>query len=246
MKPIEREKAVQLLSQKGFLGYGAQKLLIHHNEAQAYEEDDGILVLDGYWAMPVALSFQNVLCFLREKRYGEVGFRGVSLSYYEAARKEEVAISWTEGCHLYTVKEDRKRLGEGVISLPEGFYFDVLQVADGHLIDAHYTYRDDHSLEDICENIEHRPGVGLRRKDGRLVSWAMVHPDGTMGILYTLKEYRKGGLGFLTAQRMVEIQQEKGEIPCVHIAWGNEASISLTKKLGFQYDGDVMWFGITL
>lgn len=61
---------------------------------------------------------------------------------------------------------------------------------DINIINDHYTYKSDHSLKELLNNINNRPSAAIYEGD-EIVSWVMTHDEGSMGVMYTLEKARK-------------------------------------------------------
>ena len=125
------------------------------------------------------------------------------------------------------------------------FITESLAAKDAQEVDDYYTYRSEGSIDRILESIEKMDSSCIRL-DGRLASWCLVHAeDGSLGPLYTKKEFRGRGLGEAVAARLMKLLVAKNMTPYVQIAEDNIASLALVKKLGgMEYSHDCMWFGL--
>lgn len=81
-------------------------------------------------------------------------------------------------------------------------------------------------------------------EDGQPVCWCIVHEDDSMGMLYTLPEYRHRGLALDVMTDMVRQMSKRGAISFGHIVKGNEASVALAKKYNLVFYRDCVWTGI--
>lgn len=62
-----------------------------------------------------------------------------------------------------------------------------------------------------------------------------MHPEGSMGLLEVLPEYRRRGYGYLLEAYLIRLHLQRGWTPYCHVVKGNEASLRLQKKLGFEF-----------
>lgn len=76
--------------------------------------------------------------------------------------------------------------------------------------------------------------------DGKLVGFAGLHSEGSMGLLTVLPEYRRRGFAQQIYSTLVNNQLQKGRIPYAQIYTDNENSLNLQKKLGFALSSDVI------
>ena len=87
------------------------------------------------------------------------------------------------------------------------------------------------------EYIRERIGEGVMHgafRDGTLLGFAGMHPEGSVGMLEVLPEYRRRGAATALMAAMVNICLERGYVPFSQIFAGNEASRKLHRKMGFS------------
>lgn len=71
-----------------------------------------------------------------------------------------------------------------------------------------------------------------------------THEERTIGLLYILPEYRRLGLAFALEAAMTNHLLSQGRQPFCQVAVGNEPSLALQRKLGFELSEDVIyWLG---
>ncbi len=76
----------------------------------------------------------------------------------------------------------------------------------------------------------------------KCVGFIGTHGDGSVGLLKVLPAYRRRGIGEGLEARMVNRVLEKGRLPYDHVVIGNDASMSLQKKLGMEFAKNmVVW-----
>jgi len=114
-----------------------------------------------------------------------------------------------------------------------------LQMDDFPVVLAHYS-----SLPDP-DYIKSRIAAGMLGiyVDNQLAGFIGTHPEGTIGMLEILPEFRRRGLAFVLESAMMKRQQSLGRLPFAQIIAGNEASIALHEKLGMEMteDAPVWW-----
>lgn len=76
--------------------------------------------------------------------------------------------------------------------------------------------------------------------DGKLVGFAGLHSEGSMGLLTVLPEYRRRGFAQQIYSALINNQLRKGRIPYAQIYTDNENSLNLQKKLGFVLSPDTI------
>ena len=167
----------------------------------------------------------------------EKGFPGVGEKYYHMVKKH-YPIKWDEFCHLYYLEE--KDLNTSLLA----HTVDSLTERDVELVYEHYTYKSEDNIGYIRDCIMSRPTSVVRDPQGNAVSWAVIREDGSMGIMYTLKEHRGKGYALSVSVDLAKKAFNLGLTPYVHIVKGNTPSVKLAESLGFKYYGDVVWFGI--
>lgn len=70
-------------------------------------------------------------------------------------------------------------------------------------------------------------------RNGVLLGFAGMHPEGSVGMLEVLPEYRRQGAATALMAAMVNFCLERGCVPFSQIFAGNEASLGLHRKMGF-------------
>ena len=90
----------------------------------------------------------------------------------------------------------------------------------------------------LTKSLEVGESVGAYKKmengQQQLVSWAMQYPQGTIGHVYTLEEYRERGLAHAVVHELCKRLKAKGETPLANVEEGNATSNALFQKLGFK------------
>ena len=76
--------------------------------------------------------------------------------------------------------------------------------------------------------------------DGKLVAYAGVHDDGSMGMLHVFDEYRGRGLSKQMVAHAVNNRLKKGCIPYAQVFCDNEASLTLNRGMGMIFSNDVI------
>lgn len=149
-------------------------------------------------------------------------------------------VIWRNPCYLYYFPDNYAN----AIAPKAGRLGDI-DICHAGLIDRHYNYRGEGSLQDIQECIQNRPGSAVYI-DNQPVSWALLHRDDTMGFLYTLPNYRHNGCAYAIMADLINKTIASKRLPFAHIVHGNTASVKLTEKSGLKFSHDVVWFGIEI
>ena len=78
--------------------------------------------------------------------------------------------------------------------------------------------------------------------DEELVGFAGLHEEGSIGMLYVVKEHRRKHIGMALETYMINMELEKGNIPFVQVKKGNDAADKLQEKLGlFGSKSMIFW-----
>lgn len=168
---------------------------------------------------------------------GQFTFAGTDITLADKIIQRYAArVLWRNPCYLYYCPTNVDE-----IAVPPGCKIDDIDIRYAGLIDENYTYRWEGSLEDIRECLLNRPASAVF-VDGEPVSWALLHRDGTMGIMFTLPLYRRKGYADAVMANLVNKTIASRRLPFAHIVHGNTASVGLATKTGFKYSHDVAWF----
>ncbi|MEG2158377.1 MAG: GNAT family N-acetyltransferase, partial [Clostridia bacterium] len=76
------------------------------------------------------------------------------------------------------------------------------------------------------------------------VCWCAMHTEGSLGMLYTLPEYRHKGLALKVMIDITNKVIEAGQLPFAYIVKGNIASEALATKYNLEYFCDAEWLAI--
>lgn len=170
---------------------------------------------------------------------GSFTFAGVELELADKIiQRLGGRVVWRNPCYLYYYPcntAEPATLAEGRLA--------AIDIRCAELIDKHYTYRGQGSLEDIRECIQNRPSSAVYI-DNMPVSWALLHRDDTMGILYTLPSFRHKGYAYVVMADLISKTLASGRLPFAHIVYGNTASVKLSEKSGLKYSHDIAWLGL--
>lgn len=110
--------------------------------------------------------------------------------------------------------------------------------ADFPTVNANYALE---QLQELYKDFE-KPDFLGGYLDGKLVCFAGLHCEGSMGLLTVLPDYRRRGYAQQIYSALVNSQLEKGRIPYAQIYADNVSSLCLQKKLGFSISDDyIAW-----
>jgi len=142
----------------------------------------------------------------------------------------------------------------GVITIT-GASLRSLTVDDVELVNSQWVYRNGSSTAHLRHSIANYPSVGCIvdgtiTKDGvttefksKLVCWILSLPDGSIGTLNTLNDYRRLGLGQAVAYDLVmkRMSSDAKHAPFLFTTMVNVASMTLFTTMGFHRLGRHDW-----
>jgi ribosomal protein S18 acetylase RimI-like enzyme len=139
---------------------------------------------------------------------------------------------------------------------PAGSTLSQLTSADAELVSSCWKYNvPGKSVHVLRKSIENRPTAALRLSSGELVSWVLVRPDGSFGVLHCIDAYRGRGFAKIVvrfaALLLERLARSLGSSsagnaasalkPYCHIKIGNEASEKVFRSLNFREVGYTSW-----
>lgn len=81
--------------------------------------------------------------------------------------------------------------------------------------------------------------------NGNLVSWCLTQFDGSIGMVFTLPEFRRHGLAALLNVRLTsELIKLQGRAFC-YVIRDNQTSLKMFSKLGYEQTCTVDWIQFT-
>lgn len=184
----------------------------------------------------------NLKTMLRNFKFPDtVGFCGLPMDIADKVIDAlyDYEVEWKEHCCLYYIPEEKYDYFKNLdVSL------DSLKEADLNIVNDYYTYKDEGSYLYLKTCIEKNPSSVIRDESGSPISWAMMREDGSLGVMYTLKEHRKKGHALTISNDLIKKVINYGFQPYAHIIVENTPSRSMSEKAGFVHWGDVLWFGM--
>ncbi|MBQ9118350.1 MAG: GNAT family N-acetyltransferase [Clostridia bacterium] len=102
------------------------------------------------------------------------------------------------------------------------------------IIKDNYDRESPENIQGIFERRELFVALKCENGQEKFVGFIGFHPEGSMGLLYIFPEYRRKGYAEETESFLMEECLKRGKIPYGHVVFGNEASMRLQKKLGFE------------
>lgn len=205
----------------------------HCPKARLITGEDYAIVEDEGWVIPTLLAEDKLIKVLKETGLESLKFGGIPHEQYELL-KSHMDISWEEFCYLYVYRgAPFENLDETSIR--------PLTIDDADLVYEYYSYKEHDDIVYIKTIIEKMPTRGVW-VDGNLVSWVVQRDEGSIGIMYTLKEHRNKGYAIDLTKSLINEVIRRGDVPFVHIVIGNDASCKLAEKVGFKRSSEVVWF----
>lgn len=201
-------------------------------------EPKGFILTSDYWNVVYSIDDK-----IAERKLGNIefrqnrGFAGVLTKYYDVVKVNN-DIDWCDPCYLYYMNKEDLDVSKIKHDVKE------LRLEDAEIVNEFYTYKGEYSLEFIRDCIRNRPTSAIFNEEGNPISWAVVKEDGSMGIMYTRKEYRGKDLAKSVSIDLAKKVFDINWIPYVHIIVENTPSINLAESTGFSKYGKVIWFGV--
>lgn len=163
---------------------------------------------------------------------GEVEFYGVS-SFVTDYLAPKFPFKWLTNCTLYVW--DGHPLDTSVIDCDirrlDSSY--VQQVSDGTPYHA--------DLDNVRKCLAIHPSAAIY-VDGKAVCWCLLHQEGSLGMLFTLPEYRRKGYALKVMTAICDMVIKSGSIPYAYIIVGNKVSEHLAAKYNMLPVGTADYF----
>lgn len=117
---------------------------------------------------------------------------------------------------------------------------DIRRLTREHLnyVCEHQEHNDRRYIE-ICLELGNLYGAFA---EDRLVGFAGMHREGSMGLLYVDEAYRGQGIARSLEAYLVNTALDKGWLPYGHVVCGNTASEKLQEELGFYKSDKIVWW----
>jgi GNAT superfamily N-acetyltransferase len=156
-------------------------------------------------------------------------------------------------CGLWMMKDPNHHDKNNPVTrlLPPQFRIRPLDSHDAPLINSHWEYRSHTSLEMVQDMIasEHCCTLGVEDTDHHpsqlLCAWILQYPDGPLGMMFCLQEYRRQGIAQALLQTATH-QLRSQDLPVFgYIVDSNPASQTLVSRLGWTRICGADWMGFT-
>ena len=168
------------------------------------------------------------------------------------AEKHGGTSTTTSDCYLYALGEEPSPDldCDTPPTLPAGYTLGPIGLQHACFINSNWKFGSgNRTLEMIKRTLAiggtfgafHSSDLNADKQD--LVSWGMIRPYGGIGMLQTIDDHRRRGLGRVVVVQLVKWLRERNCVPYCYIEDDNQASVALFEKLGFRKDADyqAMW-----
>lgn len=116
----------------------------------------------------------------------------------------------------------------------------MLTLQDLAYVCEHYDMGNEEHLKDLIES-KMMYGAYI---ENELVGFMGIHEDGSLGLLYVDKAYRRQRLGEALVCYLTNLQKDCGMTPYAHIISDNMASLGMQEKIGYYVaEQTIFWLG---
>ena len=143
-------------------------------------------------------------------------------------------------CHLLRFSGTLSQLSYSTDSLAADVENPLLPISVGPLtldhaplIDSMWTYHAPHTLP-IMQHIIASGNSCAVFVDSKPVSWVLRTAYGSIGMLHTLKDFRRRGYAAVVVRGLASRIIQDGGLPFCHIVEGNASSLALFRGIGFE------------
>lgn len=154
------------------------------------------------------------------------------IEYYSTKRKIRIYTKCSSVCYQYN----------GFPEYSCEYTLGEVKPKDYPIIVKHHQYGG--TLEDTAFCAENLPNAALYDGD-KLISWALVHREGSIGPLFTLPKYRGKGLAKVILASLMKKMLDRDMLPYSYIVVGNTSSEALVDKVGSKFCGRIVGWGVT-
>lgn len=236
----EKNQVVQVLEKLSFVPYNVLGVIKNTDDQIRFDSNSSTAWVSHEYFNYVYGSPDKVMQQFNALEAGFYGFPAVHGDLAPLLRKGSF-LHWYEPTERHVFQGELEDLLERLRDCPYELINIPLCEAEG--IDNRYEYKDDTTFTSIQDAIKNRPTSGVYL-DGKLVSYALVHEDDSIGFMYTLEEYRHLGIGYWVTLDITAKMLQRGRVPFVEITEKNFKSQGLAKKTGYVKDAFTPWFGI--
>lgn len=239
----DTEKLLKYIEKLGIEHLNAIGRIQNESPKCYVDDEDNIskyILVEDYWVLAHNVTKEELLEVIGSEKRKYIGFPAITEDMFQEM-KELGTIDWHNPCYLYYADEKTK-----IPCLDEEYRLDSLTQNDANIVDKYYTYRGKFSLKEIQDDIANRPSSVVRDLSGNPLSWVLVHPDNSLGIMFTKERFRQHGFGKIVSIDLINKVLDNNQIPFVHILTDNTNSVKLAKSVGMKEHSIVHWFGLKL
>ena len=239
LQKISHKQAYEYVSKMGILGIALEGFLYNNPDVEDVYSTidlDGLLIFKDDFTLLHSLNEEFLSCaydFVGENAFFNcVDFKTASFLQNNLGAFN---ISY---CHIYGYLKSLPN--SNPFPPPKGLKLKQIDLKDLDVINDYYTYKSPKSKQKLCHEITSRASSALYDGD-KIVAWNLLHDDNAMGVMFVPPEYRNKGFAQIVAFDLLKRVVQSGKIPYVQIVDGNNPSICLAQKLGFEHIFDACW-----
>lgn len=165
--------------------------------------------------------------------HGKVKFCGVD-GFVTDYIKRRYNLLWETNCDLYVYD------GRPLPQLPNG---DLAEMDADYACEISNGTPYHADVENVKTCLKLHPSVAAYA-EGKPVCWCLLHIEGSLGMLYTLPEYRRKGYALRVMTELCRKVLSRGDIPFAYIIQDNTASKALAPKYNLRYVCKANYFEI--
>lgn len=165
-----------------------------------------------------AVKFCGVSTFVTDYLQARYGFKWLTRCYLYVWNGKPLDLSVIDGCNVRPLEPSY-----------------VQQVSDGTPYHA--------NIDDVRMCLIRHSSAAIYI-DGKAVCWCLLHLEGSLGMLYTVPNYRRQGYALKVMTAISQMVIEQGNVPYAYIIEDNLASKSLAPKYNLQDFGRADYFEI--
>lgn len=214
---------------------------VNFDDVTVYCDNDGyaLTALNGSGGLECCV-YTDSASFLDELLtvlHGNVKFCGVT-PFVRDYLQARYRFDWLTRCDLYVWNGKQLDLGvlDGCDIRPLDLSY-VKQVSDGTPYHA--------DLEDVRTCLTKHPSAALY-VDNKAVCWCLLHVEGSLGMLFTVPEYRRRGYALRVMTALTQAVINDGNVPYAYIIEDNVASKSLALKYNLEPICKAEYFSVNL
>ena len=200
---------------------------VNFDNVTVYAEDNSYALTAPYGGVTDCCVYTDNLAFVDkvlEILHGNVKFCRVSKFIADYLQNKFTAL-WRTNCYLYVW--NGKQLNTSVIDCDirplDPKY--AQQVSDGTPYHA--------DTDEVRTCLIKHPSSAVY-VDGQAVCWCLLHMEGSLGMLYTVPEFRRKGYALKVMTALSQTVIDKGNVPYAYIIQDNVASLNLAVKYNLQ------------